>query len=183
MSVVVGRIIELFDSTCSKQFESMSCDIHLLDIADFQHRKNLVCSLIECQSDDVQLALVISATRGFLDNTMPVIDEQQLSIAEGQSDWCLELANRFLGRLKNKLLSHGCSLNMGLPKLIECGSESKAMPSSDSKVTRVFQINSSDEESLICCYLRISLLSDKVALDDYEDEDEDWFDESELQHL
>ena len=34
MSEVVARVIELFESTCCKQFESMHCEIHPLNKVD-----------------------------------------------------------------------------------------------------------------------------------------------------
>lgn len=183
MSDVRVRIIDLFDSTCIKQFESMHCDIRPLGDTDFKPEDDSICTSIECQSSDIQLRLTISATKGFLLNTLPIIGGQKLDSVSFQKDWCLELANRFLGRLKNKLLSHGCSLNMGLPVLFDCHSEQNDLNAAESLALRVFQIKDLEESGLIQCSLSACILNDNMVLDDYEDEDEDWFDESELLHL
>ncbi len=187
MSVVVERITDLFDTTCAKQFESMRCGIVDAESPKFDAYEDVNCITIECTSEDLKLRLKLSANKSFLTNTMPAISGQNLDSLAYQKDWCLELGNRFLGRLKNKLLSHGCVLAMGLPSLISYSSMNIDDESSADVVRRVFEIASSDKESaqkgVIECVLLIHILGSEVALDDYEDEDEDWFDESELHHL
>tara|TARA_R110002072_G_scaffold11246_1_gene51260 strand:+ start:3502 stop:4047 length:546 start_codon:yes stop_codon:yes gene_type:complete len=181
MSEVIERVIELFDSTCEKQFESMHCDIHSLNSAEYQKKGDSVCASINCYSDDIEITLIITATKGFLVNTIPLIGGQRLDTVSFQNDWCLELANRFLGRLKNKLLSHDCLLNMGLPVLV--GGSRQAQSSEDFSAKRVFQVDGLGENNQIQCALGVTLLNPDMTLEDYEDEDEDWFDESELLHL
>lgn len=181
MSEVVARVIELFDSTCVKQFESMRCAIHPLNALDVKSIDSSVCASIRCHSDDIALVLLVSADKRFLANTIPMVGGVRLETASFQNDWCLELANRFLGRLKNKLLSHGCSLKMGLPTLNSLSAQVELI--TESTVSRCFQIEGEQEGGQIQCALSVTLLNNDMALDDYEDEDEDWFEESELDHL
>jgi hypothetical protein len=183
MSDVFERVVELLDSTCVKQFESMHCEIRSLEDSSFESDDSSFSVSIDCHSDDIKLTLILSATKGFLLNTMPIIGGQRLDSTPFQKDWCNELANRFLGRLKNKLLDHGCSLKMGLPLMLDSNSGQSKINSADFLATRVFEIVGSQEDSQIQCSLFIDLLNTEMQLDDYEDEDEDWFDESELQHL
>tara|TARA_R110001592_G_scaffold363208_1_gene681372 strand:+ start:3617 stop:4168 length:552 start_codon:yes stop_codon:yes gene_type:complete len=183
MADVFERVIELFDSTCDKQFESMQCDIHSLDSASFELNDDSVCADINCYSDDLRLDFSIIASKGFLMKTNPLIESFDLGSISFQKDWCLELANRFLGRLKNKLLDHGCSLKMGLPVLIECSSDQEGVSTEDNSVSRVFQTENNAGCHQVKCTLKVQQLNPQLELLDYEDEDEDWFDESELQHL
>lgn len=140
-----------------------------------------ICSSISCFSDDIAMTLTIAVDKGFLVNTIPMIGGQRLDTLSFQKDWCLELANRFLGRLKNKLLSHNCTLSMGLPVLIDVSEYRKLAPHSD--ISRFFEIDGLGQEHQIRCILSVNMLNDEMVLDDYEDEDEDWFEESELDHL
>lgn len=181
MSDVVARVIELFESTCSRQFESMHCEIHPLSEVGSRSLESSICASISCFSDDIAITLTIAADKGFLVNTIPMIGGQRLDTLSFQNDWCLELANRFLGRLKNKLLSHNCTLNMGLPVLIGVSEYQKTALNSD--VSKVFQINGAEGAKQIRCTLSVSMLNNEMVLGDYEDEDEDWFEESELDHL
>jgi hypothetical protein len=183
MSDVFERVVELFDSTCVKQFESMHCEIRSLEDSSFKSEDSSISVSIDCHSDDIKLTLILSATKGFLVNTMPIIGGQRFDSVPFQKDWCNELANRFLGRLKNKLLDHGCSLKMCLPLLLDSSLGESKVENADFLTSRVFQIVGSEENNQIQCSLFIDLLNADMQFEDYEDEDEDWFDESELQHL
>lgn len=191
MVTVVERVVELFDSTCIKQFESMNCDIYPLNQNDvgLSSRKDLeaVCAHIDCDSEDLNIRLLVQATKGFLVKTMPLIGGQRIELVSFQEDWCLEIANRFLGRLKNKLVSHECFLKMGLPELCRDAQHETLQKQLDACATRVFHIkggpDSGADVEIIECTLFVDLKRADLQIDDYEDEDEDWFDESELEHL
>ena len=191
MVAVVERVVELFDSTCIKQFESMSCDIYPL----LHHEQSLssnsqldtVATVIQCASEAMTIRLLVQASKGFLVRTMPLIGGQRIELRSFQEDWCLEIANRFLGRLKNKLVSHGCQLQMGLPALCPDVQQEIMRHQLDVFARRVFQSAdgpvSGAEVELVECVLFIDLKDKTMQIEDYEDEDEDWFDESELEHL
>ena len=61
-------------------------------------------------------------------------------------DWCMELNNQLLGRVKNKLLRRGCELVIGLPSVLR-GSGMKAATSPDLVVRHNYF--SSDHGTLI----------------------------------
>lgn len=183
MTEVIERVIELFDSTCEKQFESMHCDIIKLSDAEYKNLNDAICTSIDCYSEDINICLKISADTGFLRDTMPMSIDGEQNVEPFLQDWCLELANRFLGRLKNKLLSHDCVLKMGLPSLVDCSAKRESLNEEKVSFEQVFQIVDSNKTNQIQCALFIDLLNAEMVLEDYEDEDEDWFDESELQHL
>jgi len=188
---VIPRIIELFDSACISQFESMGCDIKSVDgtsiSTERQNDSKLVTSYIEAASEDLSVKLFLTSPRALLTETMPVVEDLSLSTEQFQEDWNLELANRFLGRLKNKLVDHGCSLQMGIPLKCLDAEARKEMQFDAEKVVRFFQVSLWSagvlKSDVIDCCLFIRLMSEGLALEDHEDEDEAWFDESELEHL
>ena len=191
MVAVVERVVELFDSTCLKQFESMSCDIYPLlhqeQSLSSNRELDTVASVIQCASEGMTVRLLVQATKGFLIKTMPLIGGQRIELRSFQEDWCLEIANRFLGRLKNKLVSHDCHLQMGLPNLCSDVQQEIQKHQLDVCARRVFQVAngpvSGSDIEVIECVLFIDLKDNALQIEDYEDEDEDWFDESELEHL
>lgn len=191
MVAVVERVVELFDSTCMKQFESMNCDIfpllHEEQSLSSRGELDTVTTVIQCASEALTIRLLVQASKGFLIKTMPLIGGQRIELRSFQEDWCLEIANRFLGRLKNKLLSHGCQLQMGLPEMCSDVQQEIQRHQLDVCARRVFQIAngpvSGADVELVECVLFIDLKDKSLQIDDYEDEDEDWFDESELEHL
>lgn len=191
---VVPRILELLDTTCAKQIESLGCYIKSVDedLSDIVSLDDFVSVSIKAQSEDLSLHFYLSVPGAFLRETMPVIDAQNSDIVQFQEDWCMELANRFLGRLKNKLISHRCVLMMGLPKLYAEGELSMELESVRANAEhnffeRLFKVDSyllGPVHNLpIVARLMIDLANPDLVLSDYEDEDEDWFDESELEHL
>ena len=95
------RIVELFDSACIKQIESLGCDIERVDV--LAHSEEVLRAYIEATSEDISVMLCLNVPKALLVHTMPA------SLGEGDADierdWVLELSNRFLGRLKNKLIS------------------------------------------------------------------------------
>jgi hypothetical protein len=52
-------------------------------------------------------------------------------------DWCLELNNQLVGRVKNKLLSYGCVISVGLPVLLT-GTGVSAVTGPSSEVRHYF---------------------------------------------
>jgi len=165
----------LFDSTCIKQFESLGCDIAM--VRTQSHSEDFLRAYIEAVSEDVSVMLCLNVPRLLLVETMPfdgASDDDSLLV-----DWVLELSNRFLGRLKNKLVDHGCSLKMGLPVFCVDTAMQRSLKDKFTQADRYFEINNKVME----CHLFIDVSGAADPLSEYEDEDEDWFEESELEHL
>lgn len=188
---VIPRIIGLFDSTCISQFESMGCEISNVedasDLSGHVSGSHLVTSYIEAASENLSVKLFLTSPRALLSETMPGVEDLSMSTEQFQEDWNLELANRFLGRLKNKLVDHGCSLQMGIPLKCLDAEARKEMQFGAEKVERFFQVDHRFKgvlkSDVIDCCLFIQLINSELELEDHEDEDEAWFDESELEHL
>lgn len=169
------RIIELFDSTCIKQFESLGCEIAKVDSKG--KVAEVLRAYIEASSENVKVMLCLNVPRALLLETMPFTDPDDNEVL--LIDWVLELSNRFLGRLKNKLVDHGCDLKMGLPVFCEDSTMQSSLQDQYSQADRYFDVNNKTME---CC-LFLDVSSQANELTEYEDEDEDWFEESELEHL
>ncbi|MFT5717549.1 MAG: hypothetical protein ACJAWS_000024 [Oleiphilaceae bacterium] len=169
------RIIELFDSTCIKQFESLGCNIAKVERQG--DCEDVFRAYIDASSENVSVMLCLNVPRQLLKETMPFKDH-----GDDDSflvDWVLELSNRFLGRLKNKLVDHGCDLKMGLPKFCIDAKTQDSLKGMFTQADRYFEVNNKTME---CC-LFLDVSSGAGQLFEYEDEDEDWFEESELEHL
>jgi len=189
--LAIPRIITLFDSTCDKQFQIMDCDVLSTNESSPEIKcdsNDRVFSLIDAQNDDLIIHLQVNSSRTFLESTMPVENPMLASDVSLQDDWNSELANRFICRLKNKLIFHGCNLKMGLPEIQQSSAfdlqTDSALPQNQSKsIVRCFEIKKGSLSELVVCSLRLDLLKENMSLNDYEDEDEDWFPESEIEHL
>jgi hypothetical protein len=172
---IVPRIIELFDSTCIKQFESLGCDIAKVELQG--NCEDVLRAYIDASSENVSVMLCLNVPRALLLETMPFKGKDGYDSL--LIDWVLELSNRFLGRLKNKLVDHGCDLKMGLPIFCADSEIQSSLQDKFTQADRYFEVNNKTME---CC-LFLDVKNDADQLSEYEDEDEDWFEESELEHL
>ena len=192
---VIPRVLDLLDSACAKQFEVVGSYIKgsETDLSTLTTLDGNVTVSIGASSDDLSLQLYLSVPSIFLRETMPSIEVQNSDMVQYQEDWCMELANRFMGRLKNKLVSHLCVLRMGLPKLIpDAGLDlgldlGQGLEPGAEIHDRIYLVDSHllgpVHDIPVVCRLLVKPLNEAFQLSDYEDEDEDWFDESELEHL
>src|SRR5258706_3987238 len=73
-------------------------------------------SVLGANGEGVQLLSTLTVDVQLLARMHPV-GQHDVSVAELE-DWCRELNNQLVGRVKNKLLSHGFDLMIGLPALI-----------------------------------------------------------------
>ena len=174
---IIPHIIGLFETAGIKQFESMDQEAELIDKPG--EDADTFKAYIDLTSEDLKVAMLLIVPRQILINTIPGIPDGQDITEDMQEDWILELSNRLMGRLKNKLLSHDCFLQIGIPKsslrldvdmLFDDGGEVKSY---------FFNLDGGVAE----CYLSLNLFNKEMEMDLFEDEDEDWFSESELEDL
>ena len=74
-------------------------------------------------------SLLMALPSGVASRTIPAADASLV-------DWCGELANQLLGRLRNRLLDYQVSINMTLPVVISGGRF--ALPAKTRPITRYF---------------------------------------------
>lgn len=85
--------------------------------------------VIGFSSDTFSGSLLVALPSGVLERTIPALGESLV-------DWCGELANQLLGRLRNRLLDYGVSIEMTLPVVISGGRF--ALPAKTRPITRYF---------------------------------------------
>lgn len=174
---VTPYILSLFESACLKLFQRMHCTVHRLGSSGAP--QTWPAALVEASSSELRVTLLLRMPDGLLNETMPMNLGMKNIRREDQIDWLSELANQALGRLKNKLLNHGCTLSMGLPKPCDERQLSEFEFRPGEKHMMHFAVN----KHIVECALSINKRNPRVCLSDFEDEDMNWFDESELQNL
>jgi hypothetical protein len=174
---VIPYVFDLFESTCIKQFESINQIITRTEEPGTD--PHTLSAHISAGNEDLKTTLLLSVPHSLLLKTLPAMQGIASIDDEIVEDWLLELCNRLQGRLKNKLLDHDCVLKMGLPK--RCSEEPKNLLERLGGKCICDRFELAGE--ILEAYLVVELLNPKMMLSPYEDEDEDWFSEGELEHL
>lgn len=176
-SEIIPHIQGLFESAGIKQFESLDAKAELVDAAG--QNEDVLKAYIAASSKDLKVAMRLNIETDVLKRTIPGVVERQDVTDSMQEDWILELANQLMGRLKNKLLSHACMLQMGIP-LSSLNVDIDAEFDDDGQ-KKSFFIAVEGGIAQVC--LSISLFNQNLVMDLFEDEDEEWFAESELEEF
>jgi hypothetical protein len=158
---IKSQITNCFDQACSDQFKSMGCGFS--EVKNLSHANEMIASYISAGSDELEVALLLKVPRLLLAQTMPVIDEQSIADIRYQEDWNSELVNRFLGRLKNMLLTYGCRLSVGLPEVLTDTDLNHYKHAFDG-IVRLFEVSSDITCSVVECYLNITILNESLSL-------------------
>jgi len=104
---------ELFESTCHEVFESLECQIEKVNGS--KKVLTVPCAYINAASEDIKMTLLLRGPISILKKTFPVKDNIETIIPEELDDWISELSNRFMGCLKNKLISYEHLLILDIP--------------------------------------------------------------------
>ena len=75
-------------------------------------------SMVRAAGVGITLLSLVSAERDLLVETYPLGREHASAL--DVADWCRELNNQLVGRMKNKLLEVGCHIASDLPTLVSC---------------------------------------------------------------
>ncbi len=104
----------LFTESCADVFISLNCDVYKIE----GERPNLdaPCVFIDASSEDITLTLLLRGPLNFLKKTYPMQNALESFQTEALYDWLSELANRFMGDLKNKLIPFDHTLQIGIPQ-------------------------------------------------------------------
>lgn len=176
---VVPYVLSLFETSCIKQFESINRKITRIETPGLLSGERRA-AFISSGNEDMKVSLLLCMSKSTLKNTMPSMGDLAPNLGEELlQDWLHELCNRLLGRLKNKLLDHNCSLRMGLPQACPEHYLGVLQNEPGQKICEYYELDG----EVIECHLCVNQLNPDMVMEQYEDEDEDWFDESELQHL
>lgn len=111
-------VIDLHAKSCAELFSAYGAAAHLRRDTSGEHApaRFTYASVLEAAGDGLRLSSTVSMDRELLALTHPSggarASERDLE------DWCRELNNQLMGRVKNKLLRLGCEVDTGLPVLV-----------------------------------------------------------------
>jgi len=136
-AVPCARVIEMHVAACTELFEAYGLTRHLHPEASAAGGGGhaTYASVLSAAGEGIRLSSTLSLDRELLVRTHP---SGEAHVAERDlEDWCRELNNQLVGRLKNKLLRAGCEVSAGLPVLIR-GTDIVAVTSDDHDFRQYF---------------------------------------------
>ena len=113
-SVVVQCIQEIFEESCTGLLASLS-DLAVKLEASNEELIDVPIACIDAGSNDIELTLCLQFPVSVLALTYPVQEDITGVDEERLEDWISELSNQLVGRVKNRLLTHNCRVDLGLP--------------------------------------------------------------------
>jgi len=135
-TVPCATVIDMHVTACSELFEAygLTQHLHREEADDRDPARVAYASVLGATGRGIRLSSTLSLDREVLVRTHP----SGSNVAERDvQDWCRELNNQLVGRLKNKLLRVGCDVATGLPVLIK-GTDMVAVGASDQDFRQYF---------------------------------------------
>lgn len=111
-------IRDQFELSCVELFSSLDCTVFKHDSVDME-MDSAPIAFIDAGSEDLEVVIVLHVPLSVLTMTYPEFAAESIMAVSEQvlEDWISELANQLVGRFKNKMISHGCRLKIGLPAM------------------------------------------------------------------
>lgn len=117
-AIPCAQVIDMHVAACDELFDAYGLTEHLQRQESARHAPERACyaSVLSASGDGIRLSSTLSLDRELLERTHPsgAADVPERDV----EDWCRELNNQLVGRLKNKMLRAGCEVSAGLPVLI-----------------------------------------------------------------
>jgi hypothetical protein len=129
-TVPCARVIDMHVAACTELFDAYGFTQHLKAESAAQPKcgHTMYASVLSASGEGIRLSSTLSLDRELLVRTHP---SQEAEVPEREiEDWCRELNNQLVGRLKNKMLRAGCQVSTGLPVLVR-GTDIVSVTSSD----------------------------------------------------
>jgi hypothetical protein len=136
-AVPCATLIDLHVTACGELFEAygLTDHLHREESDDHDPERSAYASVLSATGKGIRLSSTLSLDREVLVRTHPSGPD---NVAERDvQDWCRELNNQLVGRLKNKLLRLGCDVTTGLPVLIK-GSDMVALTTPEQDFRQYF---------------------------------------------
>ena len=171
---ILDPLYQLFEETCFDVFDSIQCNLKKVDSA-----KDILavpCAYIGASSEDLSLKLLLRGPVSILRETYPLGAAKEAIDVQDLEDWISELANRFMGDLKNRLINYQHYLELGTP-IKQFGLSVKEF-AEDGYESVTFNFKSGRE--VFECSLHTKLLSDDLAFE-YQEPEDDPFADGELE--
>jgi len=121
-------VIDLHAKSCAELFTVYGLTAHLKrDMSQARPAgRPSYASVLDAAGSGLRLSSTVSMDRDLLALTHPsgpaAVRDRDLE------DWCRELNNQLMGRVKNKLLRRGCEVSTGLPVLVSGTGVSVVVP-------------------------------------------------------
>ncbi|KZY29789.1 MULTISPECIES: hypothetical protein [unclassified Oleiphilus] len=164
----------LFKETCIDVFASIQCELEIVESA--KEVLALPCAFIEALSDDLELKLLLRGPVSILRETYPIKGDAEFVQAHEIEDWISELANRFMGALKNKLIDYQHYLQLGTPQKQFGIRLDELLDEGFSMLTLNFQSG----REVFECSLHTKVLNQNLSFE-YKEPEADPFDDGELE--
>ena len=107
---------DLYFKACSELFAAYGLSLDLQDKDTSSTGKSGYISILSATGEELRLISALNIGSDLLTRIYPLssdhVEQHQLE------DWCSELNNQLVGRVKNKLLVLGCEVMIGLPSLL-----------------------------------------------------------------
>lgn len=150
---ITQHMLELLHQSCMELFEDQS--IQSEAAPEYGLPSDTPTAVIDAGNHDLEIQLMIRLPIHVLAITYPGEDQITAVDEELLEDWISELSNRLIGRLKNKLLLHGCSLTMGLPSSYFGTEVDDLIPSGFENYSYYFSV----DQELFECNLAIDIIN------------------------
>ena len=112
----IATVIDLYVQASAELFQLYGLTACARDAAPRKHHEMRYVSMLSASGEKIRLLSTLNVDESVLASIHPshaaALSQQFLE------DWCRELNNQLVGRLKNKLLRVGCEVVTGLPSLI-----------------------------------------------------------------
>lgn len=160
-SAAVLTICELFDAACIELFSNLDCDVFKRPETDLVIA-NAPIAYIDAGNEDLEVLLVLHIPLSVLTMTYPEFAaESIMSVSEEVlEDWVSELANQLIGRFKNKLISYGCTMKIGLPAMFYDENDAVLPIAGHQPFRCFFDIDKEPAE----CSLYLQILNEQITL-------------------
>lgn len=175
-SAVVQCVQDIFEDSCIGLLASLSNLTTKLE-CDRNDLIDVPIACIDAGSTDIELIICLQFPVSVLALTYPVqaditgVDEERLE------DWISELSNQLIGRVKNKLLTHNCLIDLGLPTSY-FGSDVSHLLSDKGEIKSVYF----DVDGETCAFhISIEVFDENLVFVLEEKVDEDSLDDGELE--
>jgi len=175
-AAVVQCVQGLFEESCTGLLSSLS-NLAIKIEGDRGDLIDVPIACIDAGSNDLELIICLQFPVSVLALTYPVQEDITGVDEERLEDWISELSNQLVGRVKNKLLTHNCRVDLGLPTSY-FGSDVSHLLSENGEVTSVYF----DVDGETCAFhISVEVFEADMLFTLDEHEDTDSLDDGELE--
>lgn len=130
----------LLEVSCLELFEKFGTEVSFHEDGDLDVSE-MPLAMIDAGNADFEAALMVHIPFSVLTATFPIRHHKEALGENELEDWICEIANRVLGRLKNKLHLYSCPIKTGLPEYYMGTQDSYAPSALSEELEYFFELN------------------------------------------